>query len=381
VSASSWAQPQTAPIVDRSFAADLYVGAAHGSQRLVGMGGVATALGDGAAGLLGNPGASALRPLAGQFERRRWDWDAALSAFVPTLGSDFDNNGRSSRDDFGARVGTFSLLGYYEAWALGLGISGVDYELDPVTSDAPAMTMTAGQARAILARTFLDGALGVGVGLRFGAFTLKEGNAKLFEVSGGSFESGVLVSPAGRSWRLGARAASGVNGGEVRTSCDPNDCRGRILPSRAVAPWEVAVGGAVRVGQGAWNGYHGGRFRDERSALVAADLVVVGSTATGAGVESFAAGDLQASGRSVTVSPRVGLEVEWFPGRLRLRTGGYYEPARFAGIPGRTHVTFGGELRLFAFHLWQVERRLALSAAADLASEYGNAGVSLGFWH
>lgn len=50
----------------------------------------------------------------------------------------------------------------------------------------------------------------------------------------------------------------------------------------------------------------------------------------GAGIESFTAGRLQPAGRDlVDVSVRAGGEYEWVPGRLRVRGGLYYEPARF----------------------------------------------------
>ena len=65
----------------------------------------------------------------------------------------------------------------------------------------------------------------------------------------------------------------------------------------AAAPWEVAVGGAFRLAAGDWNGWAAGRFRDERALLLAADLVLVGRTPQASGIESFAAGEMQASGR------------------------------------------------------------------------------------
>jgi hypothetical protein len=372
------AQPQTTPIVDRNWDADLYVGAAHGSQRAVAMGGVAAALAEGAAGLLGNPGACALRPLASQ---DRWDWDAAISGFAPALGSDFDNNGRTSADNFGARVTTLAVLAYHDNWALGLGGTAVNYRLDPEASGDPSLDLEVSQARLVLARRFLDGALAAGVGLRIGSFALDQSDAPLFDVSGSSAEFGVVLSPALRDWRLGMRVSSALTGNDISAACDPSNCRGRILPSGAAAPWEVAVGGALRLAAGDWNGWAAGRFRDERALLLAADLVLVGRTPQASGIESFAAGELQASGRDVTLSPRVGAEFEWLPGRLRLRAGSYWEPQRFAGVPGRLHLTLGGELRLFAFQFWGAERRLALSMAVDGAEDYGNAGLSFGFWH
>jgi hypothetical protein len=152
------------------------------------------------------------------------------------------------------------------------------------------------------------------------------------------------------------------------------------LPTRVVAPWEVAVGAAYRLGPGACDGYAGARFRDEAAVILAADVLVLGRLSRATGIEAFADGQMQGSGRSATISPRLGLEWEGLPGRLRLRSGTYHEPARFAGVPGRLHATAGGEVRLFAFHLWGLARRLALQLAADSASNYGNVSVSIGFW-
>jgi hypothetical protein len=98
-------------------------------------------------------------------------------------------------------------------------------------------------------------------------------------------------------------------------------------------------------------------------------------------MEAFAAKQLQPSGRDPTVTPRLGLESEVIRGWLRLRAGGYLEPARFAGTNPRWHATGGAEGRLFAFRLFGQERRVSLSVAGDFAARYKNAGISIGFWN
>jgi len=69
------------------------------------------------------------------------------------------------------------------------------------------------------------------------------------------------------------------------------------------------------------------------------------------------------------------------PGRLRLRAGSYWEPARIADRGGRLHATGGLEVRLFSFSFWDKERRVRLAIAADGARQYQNFGLSIGFWH
>jgi hypothetical protein len=74
------------------------------------------------------------------------------------------------------------------------------------------------------------------------------------------------------------------------------------------------------------------------------------------------------------------VDVEAIPGRLRLRTGSYWEPERFAGVGGRIHGTFGFEVRALEFHAWGL-RRGKLGATFDGARRYRNLGLSIGFWH
>ena len=374
--------PVMSPVVNRDYDIDLHVGAARGSPRIVAMGGTTTALVEGAGGLIGNPGAIAVRPLA---SRDRWDWDAYLSGFAPNLGSDFDNNGVRSDERLNADLSGVGILGFFGPWALGLGVESVNYALT-----APAtMPMSAagnGQidstlARLVFGRSFAEGALALGGSLRIGEFAILEAAKSVFSVSGLAVEGGLLLSPRGTDWRSGLRVSLPVRATAIAAQCDPSNCRGFMLPTRAVAPWEVALGAARRFGPGTWNEAPLGRFRDEASLTVAAEVVLTGPLARASGLEAFLARQLQRSGQATTVSVRIGLEREWLPGRLRVQAGSYWEPARFEGVSGRAHLTAGGELRLFSFHFWDAERRIALAVAADAGPRYGNAGISIGSWH
>ena len=119
---------------------------------------------------------------------------------------------------------------------------------------------------------------------------------------------------------------------------------------------------------------------DERNLTVAVDLLVTGGVDRATGIEPFSNRVLQPSGQSLSVSLRAGGELELVPGWLRVLGGTYVEPARFAGADARLHATTGVEARLFEFELYGKPRRLAFSAAMDIAKSFGNFAVSFGFW-
>lgn len=80
----------------------------------------------------------------------------------------------------------------------------------------------------------------------------------------------------------------------------------------------------------------------------------------------------------MTVTPRLGVDVEVLPGWFRLRAGTYYEASRFPNVASRAHGTAGLELRVFEFDLWG-RHRLSISAAGDWAERYDAFAISLGF--
>jgi hypothetical protein len=388
------AAQEFAPITDRDFALDLYSGAALGSLRTVGMGGAAVAIAEGSAGSIANPAAPAVRA---ETSSGTWDWDWHFDYLSTGLGSDADNNGiAGDRADgpFAAPVLTLGLALQYGAW--GVALSGTASQQPAEAPDGTKLKGTALLGRLAVARTLLGGDLAVGAALRLGSFEVAtdaqdeevEEAEALFGLSGTSLEAGAVWAPRGRTFRLGASAALPVAGDrvEVADGCDPLDCEGFVVPRRAVVPWQVAVGGAWRVGPTPWNRRVAGRWRDERAWLVAADVVVTGRTTAGHGLEAYAQGQLQRSGRHAVWSPRGGVEREWIPGWLRARAGAYWEPSRFEGpdgdaVPGRVHGTFGVDGRVWSFCLWRERYRLRLSLTGDAARRYFNGGLSLGLWH
>ncbi len=385
------ARAQEFPAVsDRDFTIDLHQGAVLGSGRIVGMGGAAQALAQGSAGALFNPAAPAARA---DTSTRNFDWDFHIDILNTSLGSDFDNNGIQQETEFGFLQGpvvTAGLVGQYGCW--GLGVSGVfaEQQLEE-RDDGSRVVPQAVVGRVSLARALFDYQLMVGVGFRAGTFAMSlaqedSRRQELFSISGSSLEAGSIWRPHHLDLRAGLSASLPVSSEDVSSDeCDPLDCEGFILPDHAALPWQVAAGGAWRFGPTAWNRVVAARWRDEKALIVAADLVVTGRVPDGYGLEAFARQELQPSGRSVSWSPRAGAEYEWVPGRFRLRVGAYWEPARFrdpAGeeITGRVHGTLGLDLRVWQFRLWGKDYRIRTSITGDAARDYGNGGLSLGFW-
>lgn len=368
----------TRPIVDRDYAIDLHSGAVSGSPRTIGMAGAATALAEGSGGMLANPAAVAARPHSA---RAAWDWDASVDASTPGFGTDFDNDGNPRTEALSVGMGDVGLVGLAGRWGLGVSATGVTYRI-AAAGAAERGELSSSVLRLVLGRAFLDEAVVAGLGVRVGSFTIQKGQRNLFQVSGGGLEAGVVVNPRGRSWRVGARGALPAVGAEIdQPSCDPFNCEGHILPERAVTPWETAVGVAWRLAPRPWNHVPTARFADERAWTLAADIVVSGRVAGGAGIEAFTEKLLRPSGRALVASVRLGAEHELWPGFLRLRGGTYVEPERAEGATARLHLTAGFEVRLFRFTFWDAERRVALAISADFARRYGNVATSLGFWH
>ncbi len=362
------------PITSRDWSLDLYDGAVVGSARIVGMGGVQIAVAEGSAGALSNPAAAAARPAT---STDVWDWDFHLDALSAVVASDFDNNGLADADRDDRRT-SFGISGVYGAW--GVAIVGGAAAVGLPTADG-TLTATTSVGKVAVAFAPGDETWTFGAALRIGSLELED-ESPMFELTGSGLEVGALYRPFGGDLRIGAIGSLPVTGRTVDTAtCDPMDCRGFILPARVAVPWQLGVGVAWRFAPTRWNQWVAGRFRDERQLIVGADVVIAGPVADGMGLEAFAAKRWQASGRAPSWWLRGGAEWEALPGRLRVRAGSYWEPGRFDGVAGRLHATAGIEVAVVGFAVWSRRYRLRLGATGDFAPRFGNAGVSIGFWH
>jgi hypothetical protein len=375
--ASTATAQELRPITNRDWAIDLYDGAALGTVRIVGMGGTSIAVSEGSAGTVTNPATAAVRRTT---SLRHWDWDFHIDGLSAVYASDFDNNGLASGDEFGVKVATGGIAGMMGPWALAVVATSLTARLD-----GPEQDLEAGAVRAkiALARSFDRRRLTLGAAVRLGILDIEtaEDNQPLFALIGSGFEVGAVWQPPVESWRVGGSLSLPVTADNVDTvECDPMDCEGYILPDRVEVPWHIAVGAAWRHAATPWNQLMVGPFRDEKVVLIAADLVMTGPVADGYGLEAFGRRQWQRSGRHTSFSARAGVEYEWIPGKVRVRGGTYWEPGRFVGVGGRPHVTAGVELGFLDFNFFGA-RRLRVSVTGDLARRYGNAGLSLGFWH
>jgi len=367
------------PITDRNYIIDSYRGAAVADYRVVGMGGVSLATAEGAWGLLANPAAAASRPAtAGSW----FYWDFLFDAYTPSLGVDFDNNG-TPQDRFNGHTGALNagLIGMFGAWGVAVSVTGELRDYTP--GGGTAADLSAALWRLTLARSFADGEFVAGASLVAGGFNLRlpTSGVELVNAADWSVEGGALWQPPARDFRIGLSFRPAMTVRVDPTACDPNNCDGYILPESVKFPWTAGAGVALRLGPTPWNRRIRDDFRDEASTILAADVIVSGPVSQGAGLEAFLQKRLQPSGQTASVSVRFGAEYEWVPGWFRIRGGTYWEPPRFEDVEGRLHVTLGFDLRLFSFSFWGDPYRMRLSLAGDVARQYGNSVLSLGFWH
>ena len=367
------------PVTSRDYAIELYDGVAIGNSATIAMGGAAVANATGTSGTLINPSAIAVRPTT---DTDPWSLDYHFDLLTSTAASDYDNNGAVLPRDSGTSLLTWGIGGRAQNWGAALTFSYATARIDDDMLQAQTLRAKIAVATWV---PQLDTALGID--LDYAQFNLETNCqavtcAALFSITGTGLEAGATWIPRLQNVRVGAALSSRVIGGTVTADqCpDKENCDGYILPERVVSPGRFVGGVAYRISETAWNQLVGGTFRDEPALTLAADLVVTGSSDNAYGVEAFGNHQLQRSGARISVSPRVGAEYEWLPGRLRLRAGSYYEPERFDGVGGRVHATFGIQVRALEFQAWG-RRRGSITLTGDVAARFQNLGISIGFWH
>lgn len=126
------------------------------------------------------------------------------------------------------------------------------------------------------------------------------------------------------------------------------------------------------------------RYRNEwprRYLLLSAELSFAGRVSQGVGIESFAAQRVQRSGQNIGYSPRIGIEGEVWPKRMKMRTGAYLEPTRFRDVDARLHWTFGMDIRVLhwdVFGLWPEDYLWDIKVAFDLSEQYSAFSFGIG---
>jgi hypothetical protein len=122
--------------------------------------------------------------------------------------------------------------------------------------------------------------------------------------------------------------------------------------------------------------------------LLLASVLLTGPTSTGATQSISLEGFLdqyssEIVGKSLSVTPRFGLEGEPIRDRMTLRAGTYVEPSRYDTGSPRQHFTFGGDVRLFPLDFWGLlpQANWKIGLFVDLAPRYVNGGIGIGTWH
>jgi hypothetical protein len=121
--------------------------------------------------------------------------------------------------------------------------------------------------------------------------------------------------------------------------------------------------------------------------LLLASVLLTGPSTTASeqaiSLEGFLDQRAETVGRSVNVTPRLGLEGEPLRDRMELRVGTYVEPSRYEQGTPRQHFTFGSDVRLFPFDVWGLlsDATWKVDLFVDLAPRYANGGIGIGVWH
>ncbi len=257
-----------------TYSIDLYQGAVSAGNRVMGLGGAYVAIAEDVDGDLQNPAAPAVRPF---FSIEEFDYWLGLGLTFPTglAKIDFFNSGSATGFRAAADEPVFVTPALNLQWGtfgLGLNAELSNYAFQSAAELAPVAPAEAAASLAVglqtyhvqLAKSFLDGQLIGGVGLRYLTMSLDasltDGETQtLFHTSGSGIEMGVVFRPNLRPYRIGAafRTAIDTQPGFSR-SLFPNATGDIVignngaelyLPERVSLPWDVNVGAAVQFGK------------------------------------------------------------------------------------------------------------------------------------
>jgi len=358
------------PIVDNNYNLDVRQGPIIGSARQVALGGAYIGVAEGITSLNSNPAGVAFR-LERSTTKFDWDWTVGLNNLKS---NDFDNNGVSPPDYKSHQIRSFGLMGQYGPWGIGALINDEILALDGPSGNQDEYVLRVNYLA--LGRQFLDRELTVGAGIRATVTKLRDQpfDATLGKISGTGWDVGCVWNPERGPFRLGAAYSSSISSNQSlnNTSGIPVTVNGLIVPQQVILPATLGVGMSYAVPSAP--------FWKDHKWLVASDLLFTAASENAVGVESVLAQKIQPVGTHDTTSVRLGSELETMPGRLRLRLGSYYEPSNYEGVPSRTHLTGGFEVRMFHTSYWG-EYDWSLTYTVDSARDYLNMFVALGFWY
>ncbi|MFN3198165.1 MAG: hypothetical protein ACE366_07075 [Bradymonadia bacterium] len=363
---------------DQVYNVDFFQGPVVSSNRVIGLGGAYIGVAEGADGHLVNPASIAFRPL--QMSDDEFDWDFAISWLNFSEGDDraFDLSGQQV--DF--KEAGFSQAGFNLKFNrrhnYAFHVSGQTFQLDiPDGGDTRRAEYRQLLGGFGYAYTFPGRELIIGGFLLVGNVEFEWTDSTEIEagLTGGGFQFGTLWCPKDEPWRLGAVLRTPIRSKEPSDAGAEADEVGRLIPNELLVPWELGVGGSYAFGPRPFNPSEKlDASYPRRYVMLTADLVVTGPSDNAVGVASFLNQQPQRSGKYHSVSLRAGAESEVIENRLVVRAGTYHEPDRFDPELGRIHGTLGGDVRIS----WGWDWRLSVSY--DVAHEWQNFGMGLGFW-
>ncbi len=431
--AGSYALPVSAQsITPRGYSVDASQTLVLAGSRELGMGGAYAALADDVSGAPLNPAAYSSRAA---YQRDWFEWSIAFGILFPGAfrNDDFFNNGLPRGTGLEIESSVFFDFGF--GLVFGDGGGGVLVRRQTYTvpqgPDAPNVTVQLDTAHVGGGYSFFDGALNFGAGVRVASLTLTiPGDDDPLALAGAGVELGATLRPHRARWRVAGTLRSPVYG----QPSDPERTgfvAGFAVPARVELPWEGRVGAAYQFGPRILNrrfdppkevedviearlranppdgvsdedalddaiddavdeaedAIDAARFEayealPRRYLLVSADLAITGAVDNAIGVDAFL--DRQARPRGVdpTVAFHLGVEGEPWRNRLKLRAGFYTEPPRNQRADLRMHSTGGFDLRLFRWALFEHDPwDFRLTFTYDVAPQYLDLGLGVGFWH
>lgn len=244
---------QTLP--DNRFTIDVFQGPILAPIRVTGIAGAYAGQAEGIPGMVTNAAAPAVREAD---STNFIELDIAASVSIPLSifeRQDFDNSGRIDYEYSDFIYG--NLGGMVQVGAIGVGAIGelqrfTLTETEPSGARAASTDVTLGKYHLLAAWRLLGDQLMIGTGVRIATLGV-DPEESVFTLAGVAVETGFLVRPAFRPFRLGATFRFPVEAeliGEA-ASVDVGGVRragGLVLPNRVVLPWELEVGVAFQIG-------------------------------------------------------------------------------------------------------------------------------------
>ncbi len=120
-----------------------------------------------------------------------------------------------------------------------------------------------------------------------------------------------------------------------------------------------------------------------RYVLLSTDVIAYGRVPDAIGIDAFIDQERRRRAETASFGFRLGIEAEPWSNRLKLRSGTYVEPGRNVGVDPRPHFTFGWDVRLFRWEAFGPSNPwdFRLGSSMDVARDYFDLGLGLGFWH